>query len=162
MTRAGERSWRTLLREMKPQAAQQATLGDHERVDVSIRGLAIFVFGLIVVAVVIHLAIWAMLKTLQNRAGHPEPYSRPTVRVTAKAPYPLLQVDPARDLDQFRVREEAALNSYGWIDRTSGIVRIPIKRAMELLVQRGLPPTAAPKSPLDLQQERAQPEGKQP
>lgn len=147
---------------MKPQTAQQHVLADHESVDVSIRGLAVFLAGLIVAAVVIHLAIWAMLRRLQSRADHHESYSQPTVRTPANPRYPVLQVAPARDLEEFRAREEATLNSYGWIDRTSGVVRIPIERAMELLVQRGLPVTESPKSPLQLQQERAQAGGKQP
>jgi hypothetical protein len=37
--------------------------------------------------------------------------------------------------------ENAALATYGWVDRDAGIVRIPIERAMELLVLRGLPPS---------------------
>src|SRR5208282_5249649 len=31
------------------------------------------------------------------------------------------------------------LHSYGWVDEKAGTVRIPIERAMDLLVQRGLP-----------------------
>jgi hypothetical protein len=37
--------------------------------------------------------------------------------------------------------ERAALTTYGWVDRKSGVVRMPIERAMELLVERGLPPS---------------------
>jgi hypothetical protein len=37
------------------------------------------------------------------------------------------------------VNEEKSLYSYGWVDEKAGIVRIPIERAMDLLVQRGLP-----------------------
>ena len=35
--------------------------------------------------------------------------------------------------------QEKLLNTYGWIDRQNGIVRLPIDRAMELLLERGLP-----------------------
>jgi hypothetical protein len=31
------------------------------------------------------------------------------------------------------------LVGYGWVDREAGIVRLPIERAMELLLERGLP-----------------------
>ena len=31
------------------------------------------------------------------------------------------------------------LNSYGWVDPKAGVVRIPIDRAMDLLLQKGLP-----------------------
>jgi hypothetical protein len=37
------------------------------------------------------------------------------------------------------VAQNGRLNSYGWMDRSNGIVHIPIARAMELLLQRGLP-----------------------
>lgn len=33
-----------------------------------------------------------------------------------------------------RAREQAVLDSYGWVDRERGIVRIPIERAIELYV----------------------------
>jgi hypothetical protein len=50
-----------------------------------------------------------------------------------------LQVSPPDDLAKFRAEEAAALNSYGWVDQDKGIVRMPIDRAMDLVLQRGLP-----------------------
>jgi hypothetical protein len=38
---------------------------------------------------------------------------------------------------ELRAREEAALTSYGWVDREAGRARIPVERAMELLLERG-------------------------
>jgi len=35
--------------------------------------------------------------------------------------------------------QDQLLDTYGWIDRQHGIVRLPIDRAMELLLERGLP-----------------------
>lgn len=54
-------------------------------------------------------------------------------------PAPPLAVTPRDDLRAFRREEDTALNSYGWVDRGAGIVRIPIDRAMDLVVRRGLP-----------------------
>jgi hypothetical protein len=54
----------------------------------------------------------------------------------APFPAPREQVSPRVDLETFRAQENAELNSYGWIDRQAGTVRIPIARAMELLSQR--------------------------
>jgi hypothetical protein len=54
-------------------------------------------------------------------------------------PLPRLQVNPAQELRDIRAQEEALLQSYGWVDQSTGTVRIPIDRAMELLVTRGLP-----------------------
>jgi topoisomerase IA-like protein len=33
------------------------------------------------------------------------------------------------------------LESYGWVDKDKGVVRIPIEEAMRLIAERGLPPT---------------------
>src|SRR5437762_1164629 len=49
------------------------------------------------------------------------------------------QIASDADLKQLRATEDAVLTTYGWIDRKNGIVRIPIDRAMDLLLQRGLP-----------------------
>ena len=54
-------------------------------------------------------------------------------------PQPQLQTSPSLDLRAIRAAEEEALNSYGWVDKQNGVVRMPIERAMELLAQRGLP-----------------------
>ena len=75
-------------------------------------------------------------------------------------PEPRLQIAPQLDLAAMRAREETELHSYGWVDRQAGVVRLPIDRAMELMVQRGLPvrgdPNApkATRTPLDMQQAR--------
>ena len=41
----------------------------------------------------------------------------------------------------------AELNSYGWVDQTSGVVRIPVDRAIELSLERGFPTRAASSAP---------------
>jgi hypothetical protein len=43
-----------------------------------------------------------------------------------------------------RTAEEAVLNSYAWVNYPAGIARIPIDRAIELLVERGLPVSTQP------------------
>jgi hypothetical protein len=54
-------------------------------------------------------------------------------------PSPRLEEDERGQLNGIRLREEKTLYSYGWVDEKAGIVRIPIERAMDLLVERGLP-----------------------
>ncbi|MGC8667737.1 MAG: hypothetical protein ACP5VE_06465 [Chthonomonadales bacterium] len=60
------------------------------------------------------------------------------------APNPALQPAPRLDLKKWREDEDAAMNSYGWVDRRKGIVRIPVERAMDLLAAGGLPVKQAP------------------
>jgi hypothetical protein len=46
---------------------------------------------------------------------------------------------------ELRLGETEKLTSYGWVDKEGGIARIPIDRAMEVMLQRGFrrAPTAA-------------------
>jgi cytochrome c5 len=57
----------------------------------------------------------------------------------ARTSAPPRQALPDRELREMRAAEDAALNSYGWVDTRAGIVRIPIDRAIEMLAARGLP-----------------------
>jgi hypothetical protein len=54
-------------------------------------------------------------------------------------PQPRLQTHPGHELARLRGRERRELNTYGWVDRDGGVVRIPIDRAMQLMVERGWP-----------------------
>jgi hypothetical protein len=58
-------------------------------------------------------------------------------------PLPRLQVHPVRHWKDFEAVERERLDSYGWMDRSSGAVHIPIDRAMELIAQRGIGPLPA-------------------
>src|SRR5712671_3845520 len=118
---------------------------EHEQSDVSIKGIAVFLAILAVLAVILHFGL-AGLQLIFRRETRRQDLQRAglaadpaLVRTRPNFPEPRLQVAPREDLQAFRAREEAELNSYGWIDRTAGIVRLPISRAMDLLVERGLP-----------------------
>lgn len=54
-------------------------------------------------------------------------------------PLPRLQTQPFKDVYQLKAGERAVLHSYGWVDKANGVAHIPIDRAMELVLQRGLP-----------------------
>ena len=55
------------------------------------------------------------------------------------------QTTPNADARALAATQEAALQGYGWVDQQTGIARIPIARAMELMVTNQ--PTAAATSP---------------
>jgi len=68
---------------------------------------------------------------------------------------PQLQISPRSDLRYFRAQEDKQLTNYAWVDRSAGVVRVPIERAMELVLTRGLPVAtngvaAAGRSPQEL------------
>ena len=69
-----------------------------------------------------------------------------TPRREAPPPGPRLQAEPTEELRRYRAEEDAALNGCAWIDRSRGVVRLPIERAMALLLRRGLPTRGAARS----------------
>ena len=50
-------------------------------------------------------------------------------------PTPREQVHPITDYQRYRAAEQAKLEAYAWVDRTGGIVQIPIERAMALVAR---------------------------
>jgi hypothetical protein len=63
---------------------------------------------------------------------------------TPLPPQPRLQESPPKDYQAFLKAEEGQLDHYFWIDRARGQVAIPIKRAMEIVAKKGIPPQKAP------------------
>jgi len=51
----------------------------------------------------------------------------------------MLETNERGQFRDFLMNQEKQLRSYGWVDEKDGVARIPIERAMELIVQRGLP-----------------------
>ena len=109
--------------------------------DVNHKGVAAFLGILSLTLVMVYAALTAMWRALENNARESDQQTLlqgPPAAVGASRPYfpaPREQPDPGADLAALRAREDAELNSYGWIDRTGGIVRIPIDRAIDLLSQ---------------------------
>lgn len=54
-------------------------------------------------------------------------------------PEPRLQPDPPATLAEFKAAEEEFLSTYGWINRQEGVVRLPVSRAIDLVLERGSP-----------------------
>jgi hypothetical protein len=112
----------------------------HEESDVNIRAILAFGGGLIVVAAVIHLLVFALFQFFDSREAIKLTAEYPlAVGQERVPPEPRLQTNPRQDLADLRAKEDAVLQSYGWIDRNGGVVRIPIDAAMKLTLERGLP-----------------------
>jgi hypothetical protein len=97
---------------------------------------------MLIAAVVIHTAVWWLFDLFDRREAQKGRPPATLVRESRPAPpAPRLQTDAPADLNELRAEKERELESYGWIDRQNGVVRIPVERAMTLLVERGLPKT---------------------
>ena len=51
-------------------------------------------------------------------------------------PAPALQTQPFKDIYTLRQAETEKLTQYGWVDKGSGVTRIPIEDAMRLVLER--------------------------
>ena len=61
-------------------------------------------------------------------------------QMVQRFPTPRLQTDDGNEeIAEMHAREDLLLDYYTWVDRSSGKVRIPISRAMQLIAQHGLP-----------------------
>jgi hypothetical protein len=54
-------------------------------------------------------------------------------------PTPRLQSQPSAELQHFAAQELSRLNSSGWVDKSQGIMHIPIEEAMHRIVAQGIP-----------------------
>lgn len=114
------------------------TTPGYETRDVNTRTILIFV-------IVLFLVLLTSLVTMRWLFGYFSatqplgPAASPFANTRTLPPGPRLQVDPSRDLSQVRQGQTALLDSYGWVDKTTGTVRIPIDVAMDIIAARHLP-----------------------
>ena len=109
----------------------------------SVRKAGVWLVAVTIGAMLVLLPLMVMLEDLGSSR---EPEARPLAFEEARQPpVPRLQTHPTRALEALRAEEDAILSSYAWVDEDEQIVRLPIKRAMELVALRGLPaPTPLP------------------
>jgi len=119
---------------------QHATL-HHEESDANIGGVLAFGAGLIVVCALASLLVFVIFRYFDAREAHGVPVEYPLDigQRDRVPPEPRLQTNPREDLRELRAKEDELLGSYGWVDKSAGVVRIPIEDAMKLTVERGLP-----------------------
>jgi hypothetical protein len=84
------------------------------------------------------------IRQLGNLPANPD-MQRKVAEMTQQFPTPRVQVDDGnQDVADLHAREDLLLDNYTWVDRSQGKVRIPIERAMELLVESNTLKTVAP------------------
>ena len=112
----------------------------HEQRDVSFRPIVAAGMGLLLITVVVFVGVRFLLGVYLARQAAVSPPANPLASAGREVPpAPRLQTAPIQDLRLLRAEEDALLQSYAWVDRSSGTVRVPIERAIDLLVQRPLP-----------------------
>jgi hypothetical protein len=127
----------------------------HETSDAKIRPLVMFGIGLTILSVAAFFAMRVMFVSFGERERANDEPRHPLAAGMEVPPEPRLEPMPGyelpplgadgerpfatRGLREHRRQEQATLDSYGWVDRATGIVRVPIERAIELTLTEGLP-----------------------
>ncbi len=128
---------------------------EFEHEDLGSRGIFIFMIGLAVSIVVIYFIIVGMYRFLdryersQMVTASPLVTTKGTIsRVVTQEDMekdfkdngaPMLETNERGQMRDFLMEQENQLNSYGWVDEKAGVAHVPIQRAMDMLVQQGVP-----------------------
>jgi hypothetical protein len=126
-------------------ALKGETVPGYETRDANTFGVLGFLGALASVIAGVLLLAWGLFRQLGASETNRTTAS-PFADVREVPPGPVLQVTPREDLQQTLARQRLKLETYGWENRQAGTVRIPIERAMELLLQNGMK-TANPAIP---------------
>lgn len=114
----------------------------YETRDADLKMLLQFGFGLAVllaVTLIVMRFIFGYLNALTPLGPKASPFANTREIPTG----PLLQAHPHEDLVTFCSDQRQSVDGYAWINKAGGIVQIPIDRAIDLTLQRGLPSRTA-------------------
>lgn len=112
----------------------------YEPREADLRVVLWFLAALGLASVLVLLVLWGMFGYFRSKSAERGPLPSPRMYTSAPSvPQPRLQPNPVADYDVYRLSDQETLNSYGWVDQKTGIAHIPIDKAMDLVVERGLP-----------------------
>jgi hypothetical protein len=101
----------------------------------------IYLLGAIFLVAAIVIPLYRLLAR-QEAKDQPR---RATVIETAPSPaaFPKLVMNEPQALSEFRAKEDALLDGYGWVEKDHGIARMPIAEALRIVGERGALPVFA-------------------
>jgi hypothetical protein len=135
---------------------------NYDRTDMSAKAIVGFLIFLAIAGLFMHLILWGLYKRFAGAYKASLPLANPIYTSTRQMPgdpvrtfpAPRLQPDDVADMNKFRTQEEIILDTYDWVNKQQGIVRIPIDQAMKIIAQQGLPtrPMPADNAAVELEQ----------
>jgi hypothetical protein len=146
--------------ERETKRAQPDPPAHYERRGVNVSIVVVTSLAMIVLGLLIHFSVTGLFDVFRSRATARDvmPSAIMLGQPRKLPPEPRLQSDEAGDLDKLHQNEDAILQTYGWVDRNAGIVRIPVERALDIVAARGLP--SVPVQPESAQTTAGSPLGK--
>jgi hypothetical protein len=119
-----------------------SALPGHELSDLKAKNIALFGAALAALVVAAMIASYALFNLFYIGVTRSRPQPSPLSYNRDPTPEPRLMVKSGEELQAMRAEESKILNSYDWVDRDKGIVRLPIERAIEIIAARGLAATS--------------------
>ncbi len=124
-----------------PPASKEALSAGHEVGDIHPKPIIVGLIAVILFSAVSFAVVVVLFKFLADDATRNSPRPSPLnpTRAARMAPEPRLQVDAWGDWDTYKASQDRLLENYSWVDKESLLVRVPVTRAMEIVLERGLP-----------------------
>lgn len=133
-----------------PHGAPEGGGSDREIDYKSVRRFSIFLVALVLAGLVLVGWLFSFLRKEIASNQIPAP-PLAGAQETPLPPEPRLEGPPGPQLLALRAKEEAVLATWGWADKKKGIAEVPVGRAIEIVLEKGLPvrygnPVPAPAS----------------
>jgi len=111
----------------------------HETRDAGVRPIVLTGVVLAVAIVIVGLIVYGTFSYLAGHRAVAAQANPMSVGDSQIPPEPRIEEHPAIALQELHAQEDKTLSTYGWTDKKTGVVRIPIDRAIELQLVRGFP-----------------------
>ena len=100
----------------------------YEKTDASPRALLYFALVMAAILVATSVSLIWLFKYFQKAENPGTVVPAPFAAERPVPPPPRIQSNPGADMQSYWQSQQTLLNTYGWIDRQNGIVRMPIER----------------------------------
>jgi hypothetical protein len=124
---------------MDEHAQLQTATPRHEPIETDVR--SVLITG-VVLAIVVTLAFLLVTWLLSWLSARTKPLAAEQPKGDAAKYDPKWNVPPQSE--QLRLQEKEFLSTYRWVQQEHGVARVPVDRAIDLIVEKGLPPAIGP------------------
>jgi hypothetical protein len=118
----------------KPRESERGPVEVYDR-ELNLRAILGFGGGVVAVTLLSLVVMWWMSTSFKRQEEAKDHPPSPIAEATLDPipPGPRLQATPPRDMDELRNLDREALTTYGWVDKSGGVARIPVERAIQIL-----------------------------
>lgn len=108
----------------------------YEKTDVNLKSVTGAGVVFVVAAAIICVGVWGLFTHYRDQDQRRDVRRTLVQTPPPIPPEPRLQLNPSQEWRAYRESQQRILDSYDWVSKEQGRVRIPIQRAMEMLVEK--------------------------